>query len=186
MIKTYLIQASVSGAYKQDSRPFPHQELDIHSNSTLCTPPHAPLNCCSLNCQIQMIQEETATVTALLWERGGLNVISKFYYQQYHWSCLVMRPQLVASQKGSQYQVTEISFFLSEKKKKKQKKSCIKGFSSLFLLPYPYSTHPSLSKGLTGYLIQHAYLKYPGIKIIICFCGEKRNRYTDKCVYMYN
>ena len=32
-----------------------------------------------------------------------------------------MRPQLVASQKGSQYQVTEISFFLSEKKNKTEK-----------------------------------------------------------------
>lgn len=28
--------------------------------------------------------------------------------------------------------------------------------------------------------MQHAYLQYSGIKIIICFCGEKRRRHVDK------
>lgn len=40
VIAIYLIQASVSRAYKQPSRSFPHQELDIHSNSKLSTLPH--------------------------------------------------------------------------------------------------------------------------------------------------
>lgn len=38
-IEVDLIQTSVPRAYKQPSRTFPQQELDIHSNCKLSTPP---------------------------------------------------------------------------------------------------------------------------------------------------
>lgn len=61
-----------------------------------------------------------------------------------------------------------------------RKKSRTKSCSSWFHSHYSRSTHTNFSKGSTGYVMQHAYLQYSGIKIIICFCGEKRRRHVDK------
>lgn len=83
-----LTQASVSTACKQPKRLFPHQELGIHSNSKLSYP--APWT----ECQDRLLM--------LALEGRVSIVISKFCSWPYPWSCLVMRPQLVAPKRGQQ------------------------------------------------------------------------------------
>lgn len=137
-------------------------------------------------CLLNGVPEQTADATLAL-ERSVSIVISKFCSWPYmELPCpetATGSPQKGQQSGQSRSSEIKVSVFLYPNQLCLRKKSCTKGFSSQLLLRYSRCTHPNFSKGSSGYLIQHAYLKYSGIKIIVCFCREKRRRHVDKWVY---